>query len=149
MTDLGALDGSYSEAYAISDAGEVTGTYQSASDEIRVFRWTRAQGMVDVGPSYADATDGATSLSTDINSVGQIVGGVQPPGQQVRAAVRQPTTGAWQELMPDWPFVSFALGVNNRGVIVGRVHPAEDIDVPSQAAVWTPVPSVVGAGSPR
>jgi probable HAF family extracellular repeat protein len=148
MTDLGALDGSYSEGYAISDAGEVTGTYQGATNEIRVFRWTRSEGMVDVGPSYADATEGATSLSTDVNGVGQIVGGVRPPGLLIRAAVRQPATGAWQELMPpDSPVESFALGANNRGVIVGRVEGSLDHDAPSRAAVWTPVHAAVVAGS--
>ena len=148
MTDLGALGGSYSDASAITDAGEVTGSYQGPSNEIRVFRWTRSGGMVDVGPRYAEATDGPTSLSTDLNAVGQIVGGVQPPGLPIRAAVRQPTSGAWQELMPESPLESFALGVNNRGVIVGHVAAASgDPDAPSRAAVWTPVPSVVAAGT--
>jgi len=147
MTDLGALNGRYSEGYAISDSGVVTGTYQGPSDEIRVFRWTASEGMVDVGPTYADATDGPTSLSTDINAVGQIVGGVQPPGLMLRAAVRQPASGAWQELTADWPFESFALGVNNRGVIVGRTAESENPDVPGRAAIWTPVPSVVGVGA--
>jgi len=144
MLDLGALDGSYSDAGAISDAGQVTGTYQGPSNEIRVFRWTRSEGMVDVGPSYADATEGATSLSTGVNAVGQIVGGVQPPGLLLRAAVRQPTSGAWQDLMPESPVESYALGVNNRGVIVGRVATSLNLDEPSRAAVWTPIRSVVG-----
>ena len=147
MTDLGALDGIYSAAYAISNSGQVTGTYQRSSDETRVFRWTRSEGMVDVGPVYADATDGPTSLSTDVNAVGQIVGGVQPPGLSLRAAVRQPGSGAWQELMPESPVVSFALGVNSLGVIVGRVDASAGPDVPSRAAVWTRLPSVVGATS--
>jgi probable HAF family extracellular repeat protein len=146
MTDLGALGGSYSEGYGISDSGQVTGIFQTAADEGRVFRWTRSEGMVDVGPTYADAAGEATSLSTDVNAAGQIVGGVRPPGQLIRAAIRQPG-GAWQELAPDPLVESFALGVNNRGVIVGRVAGSTDLDVPSRAAVWTPVPSVVGAGS--
>jgi probable HAF family extracellular repeat protein len=150
MTDLGALDGVYSEGYSISDSGEVTGIYQTVWDETRVYRWTRSQGMVDVGPKYAEATDGPTSFSTDVNSVGQIVGGVFPPGQRIRAAVRQPKSGVWQELTPDWPYESFALAVNNHGVIVGRIHESLDIDeVPSRAAIWTPVPGgVVVPGSP-
>jgi probable HAF family extracellular repeat protein len=148
MIDLGALDGGYSDAAAITDAGEVTGTYQGPSNEIRVYRWTRSEGMIDVGPRYADATDGATSLSTDLNSVGQIIGGVQPPGRQIRAAVRQPASGAWQELIPESPLESFAQGMNNRGVIVGHVAAASgDPDAPTRAAMWTPVPSVAGAGS--
>src|SRR4029077_9812076 len=117
--------------------------YQLSTNEIRVFRWTRSEGFVDVGPSYANATDGPTSLSTDINSSGQIVGGVEPPGLALRAAVRQPSTGAWQELMPDSSYESFALAVTNRGVIVLRVAETTDPDVPSRAAIWTPIPSVV------
>jgi probable HAF family extracellular repeat protein len=147
MTDLGALDGIYSEGYAISDSGQVTGIYQGPSDETRVFRWTRSEGMVDAGPIYPEAIDGITSLSTDVNTGGQIVGGVQPPGLPLHAAVRQPTSGTWQELMTESPFESFALGVNSRGVIVGRVATSADLDMPTRAAVWTPVPSVVGAGS--
>lgn len=145
MTDLTAVGDTYSEGYAISDAGVVTGIHSGPSGETRAFRWTRSEGMVDVGPMYTDATDGPTSMSTDINSVGQITGGVEPPGQVLRAAVRQPTSGEWQELMADWPFQSFALGVNNFGVIVGVVNDSTDLDLPSRAAVWTPVPSVVGA----
>lgn len=150
MTDLGALGGVYSQASAISDSGEVTGEYQQASGEVRVFRWTRSQGMVDVGPNFEGPRDGTTSLSTDINAVGQIVGGVapEPPGLHVRAAVRQPGSGAWQELTPaESPFQSFALGVNNRGVIVGHVATSLDFDdLATRAAMWTPVHgSVVGS----
>lgn len=96
--------------------------------------------MVDVGPNYGDEIDGITSLATDINAAGQIVGGVQPPEQQLRAAVRHPRNGAWQELMPGSPYQSFALGVNHRGVIVGHVATSldPDADVPTRAAVWTP-----------
>jgi probable HAF family extracellular repeat protein len=138
MVDLGALSGSSSEGYAINDLGEVTGIYQTPAGETRVFRWTRARGMHDVGATYAGVVDGITSLSTGINLIGQIVGGIQPPGQQIRAAVRQPFSGAWQELMPGSPFTSFALDSNNLGVIVGRVH-ASNEEEPSRAAVWTPV----------
>lgn len=138
MIDLGALDGSYSEGYAINDFGEVTGVYQTAVGETRVFRWTRARGMLDVGPTYAGVVDGITSLSTGINAIGQIVGGVQPPGFPIRAAVRQPFSGTWQELMPGSPLTSFALDSNNLGIIVGRVH-SSTAEEPSRAAVWTPV----------
>ncbi len=149
MTDLGALGGAYSEAYAISDASEVTGVYQRPSGETRVFRWTRSGGMVDAGPTYAEPTDGATSMSTGINAAGQIVGGIQPPGQLLRAAVRQPASREWQELQPGAPYQSFALDVNDRGVIVGHVSTSLDVDEPTRAAVWTPVPSgVVVTGSP-
>ncbi len=137
--DLGALDGSYSEGYAINDLGEVAGIYQTPAGETRVFRWTRSRGMVDVGPTYPNVGEGITSLATRNNLLGQIVGGIQPPGSSIRAAVRQPFTGAWQELMPGASSSSFALGTNTLGVIVGRVHPPGDTDDPSRAAVWTPV----------
>jgi len=146
MTDLTPAGETYSEGYAISDAGVVTGIHAGPSGETRAFRWTRSEGMVDVGPVYDGATDGPTSMSTDINTVGQITGGVEPPGQSIRAAVRQPGSGAWQELMTDWPFVSFALGVNNLGVIVGYVADSTDIDLPTRAVIWTPMRgTVVGA----
>lgn len=142
LLDLGALSGTYSEGYAINDLGEVAGIYQTPAGETRVFRWTRSRGMVDVGPTYPNVVDGITSLSTEINLLGQIVGGVQPPGSAIRAAVRQPFTGAWQELMPGSSSSSFALGANTLGVIAGRVHPPGDKEGPSHAAIWTPVYSL-------
>jgi len=150
MTDLGALGGVYSQASAISDSGEVTGEYQQASGEVRVFRWTRSEGMVDVGPNFEGPRDGTTSLATDVNSAGQIVGGVapEPPGIEVRAAVRQPRSGIWQQLTPaESPFQSFALGVNSRGVIVGHVATSlSNDDLATRAVVWSPVQgSVVGS----
>jgi hypothetical protein len=88
----------------------------------------------------------ATSLTTDIHSAGQIVGGVERPRRKLRAAVRQPTIGAWQELMTEWPYESLALAVNRRGVIVGRAAQSDDLDAArTRAAVWTPIPSVVCA----
>jgi hypothetical protein len=62
------------------------------------------------------------------------------PGLQLRAAARQPASGAWQDLMPGSPHESFALAVNDRGVIVGRVAMSADVDVPTRAAMWTPAP---------
>jgi probable HAF family extracellular repeat protein len=150
MTDLGALGGVYSEGYAINDAGEVTGIYQLPSGEGRVFRWTRSQGMVDAGANFPGPRDGQTSSSTGINAAGQIVGGVypEPPGLEARAAVRQPTTGTWQELLPESPFQSFALAVNDRGVIVGHVATSlSNDDLATRAAVWTPIHGTV-VGSP-
>lgn len=138
IMDLDALGGSHSTAGAINDLGVVTGDYQTPEGETRVFRWTRARGMVDVGPRYVDA-DGITSLSTDINVLGQIVGGVRRPGSSIRAAVRHPLGGPWQELMPGSPYESFALGVNNRGVIVGRVAASSaQFEGPIRAAIWYP-----------
>lgn len=138
MIDLGALGGSYSEAYAINDLGVVTGIYQTPSGETRVFRWSRARGSVDVGPTHPGVNEGITSLSTRINLLGQISGGVKGPDEVMRAAVRQPLSGKWQELMPGSPYVSFALSVNNFGVIVGRVATSTDFEPPSRAAIWTP-----------
>jgi probable HAF family extracellular repeat protein len=76
MLDLGALVGSYSAAYAINDLGVVSGIYQTPAGETRVFRWTRARGMVDVGPNSGEP-EVVASFSTGINVIGQIVGGVQ------------------------------------------------------------------------
>jgi probable HAF family extracellular repeat protein len=142
LLDLGALGGSYSDAYAINDLGVVTGIYQTPSGETRVFRWSRSRGAVDVGPTFAGVQEGITSLSTGLNVFGQIVGGVQGPDSSIRAAVRQPLTGTWQELMPGSPYVSFALAINNLGAIVGRVATSTDFEAPSRAAIWAPVVSL-------
>lgn len=142
MLDLGALGGSHSDAYAINDWGVVTGIYQTLSGETRVFRWSRSRGAVDVGPTYAGVQDGITSLSTGLNVFGQIVGGVKGPDVSLRAAVRQPLTGTWQQLMPGSPYESFALAINNLGRIVGRVATSTEFEAPSRAAIWTPVVSL-------
>jgi len=139
LRDLGALSGSYSDAYSINDWGEVTGIYQTPGGDTRVFRWTRHRGMVDVGPTYPNRGEGITSLSTRVNLIGQIVGGIFPTPGSIRAAVRQPFSGAWQELSPGSAFTSFALGVNNLGTIVGRVATSLDEEAPMRAAIWTPV----------
>jgi hypothetical protein len=127
----------------------VTGIYQMPSGEGRTFLWSRSQGMVDVGANFPAPTDGPTSMSTDINAAGLIVGGVAPlpPGLEVRAAFRHPVSGTWRELMPDSPYQSFALGVNDRGVIVGHVATSlNNDDLATRAVVWSPVQgSVVGS----
>jgi probable HAF family extracellular repeat protein len=142
MLDLGALNGSYSQATAINDLGIVTGTYQTPSGETRVFRWSRLRGAVDVGPTYAGVDSGITSLSTDINVFGQIVGGVKGSDVSLDAAVRQPITGTWQRLTPDSSFTSFARAINDFGTIVGGVATSAEPDPPSVGAIWIPVLSI-------
>jgi len=52
LTDIGTLAGginSYSNALAVSNDGVVVGWSTSAAGSLHAFRWTRAQGMVDIG----------------------------------------------------------------------------------------------------
>ncbi len=135
MLDLGALDGIYSQATAINDLGVVSGTYQTPAAESRVFLWTRARGMLDVGPTSDQVF---ASSSSGINVFGQIVGDVQRVDEPVRAVVRHPWGGAWQELTPGSPYGSYASAVNDLGVIVGWVDATLGFEPPSRGAIWYP-----------
>jgi probable HAF family extracellular repeat protein len=70
--DLGTLGGSWSEAYAINDAGQVTGTAQTPAGEPasvgHAFLYSNGQ-MTDLG-----TLGGLYSLGFGINNSGQIVG---------------------------------------------------------------------------
>lgn len=92
ITSLGALPfatGDGSSALAVSaDGAVIVGTTRDSLNQARVFRWTAADGMRDLGVpagAPADATVGtvdALSISSD-GSV--VVGSYTPPGQSARA----------------------------------------------------------------
>lgn len=70
---LGTLGGTLSVAYDVNERGEVVGASTNAAGEMRAFYWTKARGMVDLGPGIAYA----------INDAGHMVGtapsGLFPP----------------------------------------------------------------------
>src|SRR5438093_681055 len=68
MTDLGTLGGSWSEARAVNDQGQIAGASYGVGDvQFRAFHWDNG-AMIDLGFGDAEALG--------INNAGQIVGQV-------------------------------------------------------------------------
>lgn len=72
MTDLVTLVGEegYSEGNGINASGQVAGRSESANGWTHAFRWTDADGMVDL---HRPDLWGYTSYANDINASGQVV----------------------------------------------------------------------------
>ncbi len=136
MRDLGALGSNYSTALAINDLGVVVG-YNSTPEGDRAFRWTRAHGMVDIGPAQSEA-GGIPSLAAEVNLLGQVVGSAARPGSPNRAVIRHPWSSAWLELPHETPYGTFPAALNNLGVVVGTVITSGDFEPPAHGVIWYP-----------
>lgn len=75
-TDLGTLGGPASYAQAVNKSGTVVGYSNTASGDVHAFRWTAADGMVDLGTLPGDVASGAVSILT----TGKILGWSQSAG---------------------------------------------------------------------
>ena len=69
MIDLGTLGGTYSDASAINDRGQVTGYANTAGGYSHAFRWTASGSMQDRG-----TLGGTDSSASAINDCGQVTG---------------------------------------------------------------------------
>jgi probable HAF family extracellular repeat protein len=117
MRDLGALDGDYSSASVINDAGQVAGVVQAPSGQFHLFIWTVASGMRDVG-SLNDSP-GLPSLQViAINRAGWVVGEAAVADYQYHAFVWTPKRGM-QDLGTLGGDSSFATGINDAGEVIG------------------------------
>jgi hypothetical protein len=159
IVQLGTVLGSNSNISptVITDAGMVAGDANpNASPEVRAFRWTPATGMV-VGPT------GTVTSPTAANSSGLIVGTSPGPftpfgfGWKGSAfddhlysgpptavnshdqVVGYANSGAWIQDASSFTdlgdFRSYALDINNLGLVAGCIADPED-DLISHAAVW-------------
>ena len=111
VTDLGTLGGA-SEAFAISNNGQVAGKYL-AGNNYQAFLWNDGvmQGLGTLG--------GDSSVALGVNDAGQVVGYSYNGSGRQRAFLWQ--NGAMQDLgtFPGGS-VSLATGINNAGQVVGH-----------------------------
>jgi probable HAF family extracellular repeat protein len=112
ITDLGTLGGTSSVAYDINDTGEIVGESTNAAGARRAFLIQGGKSMIDLG-----TLGGAEAYARRINNNGQVVGSAMT------------VDGAWhaflwsQGVMTDLGSLGFsseALGINDKGVVVGK-----------------------------
>lgn len=112
ITDLGTLGGSYSDANAINDAGQVAGTSITSQNAQRAFLWQNSQ-MTEL-PTLG----GINNIALDINNTAQIVGHSSTPSGYNHAVL-------WSNNMindlgsPVGGEHSYAYGINNSGQVLG------------------------------
>ena len=74
MTDLGHLGGGSSTALAINNNGMVVGTSTLVNGTSRAFRWTQAEGMIDIDTLLPRSSGWVLLVAYDVNDRGQITG---------------------------------------------------------------------------
>jgi probable HAF family extracellular repeat protein len=138
MHDLGSLGGS-SYAYAINNAGQVVGCYESSPGNFRAFLWTESGGTQDLGTLGGDS-----SAASGINSQGQVVGWSVTSTGDAHAFLWTASTGM-QDLGTLGGSSSDATAINDRGEITGSSAKLKDI----QAVAYreTPTRGMRGLGT--
>ncbi|MGX4640382.1 PKD domain-containing protein [Massilia sp. SYSU DXS3249] len=130
----------FSFATAINDAGTVVG--YSGGDgpfDLRGFRWTRQEGIRDIGTQPSEFT-----LASDVNEAGHIVGATLfAPNQQVHAFLWTPRTGPI-DLGTGTGNRSTAVKVNDKGMVIGNVL---DFPVLFHGFVWTRETGLIEIGA--
>jgi probable HAF family extracellular repeat protein len=122
MTDLGTLGGGDAEASGVNVRGDIVGySLTPAADAFHAFLYANAR-MTDLG-----TLGGLTSFAYGINATGHIVGKSDTSTGNVHAFLYSGTPGIDGHMM-DLGTVSghggsHALGINNRGDIVGESSP--------------------------
>lgn len=164
VTQLGVLDGgTYSEARAINNLGQVVGYSQAKGEEAHAVLWDPNDGIQDIGISSSDA-----SVAYDINNNGQVVGTLRSSGYTVGQFMWDEANGL-RVIMPDggiapsvndfgqvaihtylWDPVNgaqnigvgSATSINNQGQIVGRT-----LGYPYYAYIWDSINGVQTLGT--
>lgn len=119
ILDLGTLDGTSSQAWAINNNGQVVGDAQIASGDFRAFLFTDANNnqQVDIGEMQNLGIFGTASESRgrDINNSGQVVGFLPQSNGSTRAFIWDSANGI-KELGNG---STSALSINDNGQTVG------------------------------
>jgi probable HAF family extracellular repeat protein len=145
--DLGSLGGSYSEAFRISDSGDVVGGSLLTNDAaFHAFAWTTSTGMTDLG-----TLGGGWSTSSGVNATGSVVGTSNLQGTTLgqdvpyHAFLWAPSSGMRDlgTLGGRW---SQATAINDAGAVVGISEGPSGS--PSQRAfLWTATGGMVDLGT--
>jgi probable HAF family extracellular repeat protein len=125
VINLGTLGGSLSQAYGISNAGQVVGRAHNPDNQGRAFLWQNGT-MTDLGTLGGDQGE-----AYGINNTGQVVGGARNPDNQFRAFLWQ--NGTMTDLGTLGGDQSEAWGINNAGQVVGLAQNADNQD---RAFLW-------------
>ena len=116
MLDLGTLGGTFAQAWALNNRGQVVGFSRLAGDiGNHAFLWDHTRGMQDLGTLGGD-TGGAAA----INDAGDIVGGDTPIGEAGGAFLWRRGVMINLGTVGTYPG-SQALSINSRRQIVGNL----------------------------
>ncbi|WP_026731404.1 HAF repeat-containing PEP-CTERM protein [Fischerella sp. PCC 9605] len=137
MTDLGILPGgTYSEGYAINDAGQVVGNTYTDSNHSgyqdfrsRAFFWSSSTGMTDLGT----LPGGDSSYANSINNTGQVVGTSKNTSDDISSAFLWSSKTGMIDLGIS-EYKSWASDINDFGQIVGGNGQAFLLD--SNGLIW-------------
>lgn len=135
VTDLGTLGGSSSKAYGINDTGKVVGEADTSSGYSHAFLWDQ-NTMKDLG-----TLDGfSDSQAYKINNVGQVVGDAYISKLSAYPPIRALLWDKGDQSPPQnlgslGGNQSEALGINNRGEVVG-VSSLSGNTFPYRAFLW-------------
>src|SRR5229473_1651818 len=136
MHDLGTLGGAQSYAHGVSgDGSVVVGQSQfQSSPLVHAFRWTKAQGMVDLGIG----DDSIASIAYGTNKDGSVVvGGKMMPGLPYIHAFRWTKAEGMVDLGTLPGPLSIASGTNRDGsVVVGCSSVANDTQHYDGFQIW-------------
>ncbi len=116
MTDLLTLGGTSSNATKINNSGQIVGSSQISGDAETHAFLHQGGAMTDLG-----TLGGTDSRGFAVNDAGQVVGSSRPAGSSDDHAFLY-TGGAMVDISPAKAAV--ALGLNNRGHVVGRFNVA-------------------------